>query len=223
MSHLAKKAFAEGYARRQQQLASGLVKFAIPSRAGMFIDPRRAPYVEALGRDLFKKVKADKGLWSGLRASMLGGYEGYDRLSWAQRNYVDQMRALQKKLRAAKSVGSATAVTSVQKEMARAKATFNDTSKRLYQEVGTTAEGRMPLIDTALPAAGAAGLAGAGAWGVGNVMGGNSQKWEDHERFAQMPLLERLKNVFAPQTVARDQFNSTSPFRGAQQSNAPQR
>lgn len=220
MSNLAKKAFAEGFARRQQQLASGLVKSAIPSRAGMFIDPRRAPFVEALGRDLFKKVKSDKGLLSGLRASMLGGYEGYDRLGWAQRNYVDQMRALQKKLRAAKSVGSATAVTSVQKEMARAKATFNDTSKRLYQEVGTTAEGRMPIIDTALPAAGAAGLAGAGAYGVGSALGHRDQKLEDAQQLSQMPLLERLRHVFAPQSVALRQYSTPS---GGYPSNAPQR
>jgi len=215
MSNLAKKAFAEGFARRQQQLASGLVKSAIPSRAGMFIDPRRAAYVEALGRDLFKKVKTDKGLLSGLRASMLGGYEGYDRLGWAQRNYVDSMRALQKKLRAARSVGSTSAERAIQAEMSRAKTTFNDTSKRLYQEVGTTAEARMPLIDTALPAAGAAGLAGAGALGIGNVTGANSQRWEDYNHQAQMPLLERLRNVFAPQSVARDQFNSSTMPRGA--------
>lgn len=220
MSNLAKKAFAEGFARRQQQLASGLVKSAIPSRAGMFIDPRRAAYVEALGRDLFKKVKSDKGLWSGLRASMLGGYEGYDRLGWAQRNYVDQMRALQKKLRMARSVGSTSATSAVEAEMARAKATFNDTSKRLYQEVGATAEGRMPIIDTALPAAGAAGLAGAGAYGVGSALGRRDQKLEDARQLSQMPLLERLRHVFAPQSAALRQYNLPP---GGYPSNAPQR
>ena len=220
MNHLAKKAFDEGFARRQQQLASGLVKSAIPSRASMFIDPRRAAFVEALGRDLHRKVKVDKGLFSGLRASLLGGYEGYDRLGWAQRNYTDQMRALQKKLRAAKAMGSATAITSVQKEMARAKATFGDTSKRLYQEVGTTAEGRMPLLDTALPAAGAAGLAGAGAYGLGDVLGSRSQKFDDAQQMAQMPLLERLKHVFAPQSVALSHLNRQP---GGSSPNAPQR
>lgn len=178
--------FCQGFLK-----AAGPSLQALIDAARIVVNPKSESQLAQLGKNIYGMSRDSSRPTNAFMNFLLPKYQSVEQAAAIQEKYKNILRAAQRTSR-----GQVRDPAFVREQLNKR----HNELRQVFGEIGAGVEPRLRFARNAIPAAGAASIAGPAAYATGQIMGHQDQETQDQSEMVNAPLLRRLQYTVFPQT-----------------------